>query len=423
MNTRTLLVFTLITSSATCAAQVVVPACTTYFEPDEGGARIDRDGLVRWKGEQTSVNWYGQLKVAGSLSAAVEFDKTTGEEITLAITGQDNDFKSKLTSTTKPSESSTTVKFGDCEIPEPGYYRFQLTRSKNGKPIVIAKDGLILTGKATDGAHFNLKPRRNAASVHLAYPVSQKEITAFFCEMTADEDPLWSYYMACGWRRGYFGMQVNGPTERRIIFSVWDSGGEAVDRGKVGAEDRVTLIDKGDGVYSGDFGNEGTGGHSHLKFRWKTGAKQKFLITAEPVDETHTIYAGFYFHPDSHRWMLISAWKAPKDGKYLQGLYSFSENFVGRNGHVMRKARYGNQWIQTADGKWHEVTTAKFSHDVTGGADRLDRWMGTEGGQFFLQHGGFVDGFTKFGEQFERPATNKPPQDLPQANFSAALKQ
>ena len=51
--------------------------------------------------------------------------------------------------------------------------------------------------------------------------------------MTGLEDPLWTYYMACGWHRGYFGMQVNSPTERRIIFSVWDSGNEAVDRGKV----------------------------------------------------------------------------------------------------------------------------------------------------------------------------------------------
>lgn len=30
------------------------------------------------------------------------------------------------------------------------------------------------------------------------------------------------YYMACGWHRGYLGMQVNSPTERRIIFSVRD---------------------------------------------------------------------------------------------------------------------------------------------------------------------------------------------------------
>ena len=269
---------------------------------------------------------------------------------------------------------------------------------------------LMLDGPATEDAHFNLKPRRNAASVHLAYPIERgTEVAAFYCEMTALEDPLWSYYMACGWHRGYFGMQVNSPTERRIIFSVWDSGGEAIDRKKVADENRVQLIDKGDGVYSGDFGNEGTGGHSHLKFWWKTGALQKFLVTAKPVSETHTIYSGYYFHPDSRKWMLISAWKAPKEGGYMRGLYSFSENFVGRNGHLVRKALYGNQWIRTADGEWKEITTAKFSHDGTGKEDRLDRFMGLENGQFFLSHGGFLDGFTKYGTPFSRPATGMKP--------------
>ena len=66
--------------------------------------------------------------------------------------------------------------------------------------------------------------------------------------MTVKTDPVGSYYMACGFRRGYFGIQVNSPTERRIIFSVWDSGTEAVDRSKVSAEDRVQLMGKGEGV-------------------------------------------------------------------------------------------------------------------------------------------------------------------------------
>jgi hypothetical protein len=218
--------------------------------------------------------------------------------------------------------------------------------------------------------------------------------------------------MACGWHRGYFGMQVNSPTERRIIFSVWDSGNEAVSRDNVADHDRVTLVAKGEDVFSGDFGNEGTGGHSHLKYPWKTGAKQRFLVTAKPVDATHTVFSGYYFHPDKAKWMLISSWKAPKDGGWLRGLYSFSENFGGSNGHVARKALYGNQWYQTAAGQWTEITTASFSHDPTGKTDRLDRFMGVENGQFFLHQGGFEPGFTKFGEKFNRPATGKPPIDL-----------
>jgi hypothetical protein len=38
--------------------------------------------------------------------------------------------------------------------------------------------------------------------------------------------------------------------------------------------------------------------------------------------------------------------------------------------------------------------------------------MGVENGRFFLSQGGFVPGFTKYGEKFTRPATGKPPVDL-----------
>ncbi len=195
-------------------------------------------------------------------------------------------------------------------------------------------------------------------------------------------------------------MQVNSPTERRIIFSVWDSGDEAIDRDKVEDANRVKLMGKGEGVYTGDFGNEGTGGHSHLKYMWKTGEKQRFIVTAQPTDSTYTIYSGFWFHPEKQNWMLISSWKAPQEGGWMRGLHSFSENFSGSNGHLLRKALYGNQWIRTPDGKWQELTTATFSHDATGRKDRFDRFMGIEDRQFFLSHGGFLDGFTKYGEAF-----------------------
>jgi len=38
--------------------------------------------------------------------------------------------------------------------------------------------------------------------------------------------------------------------------------------------------------------------------------------------------------------------------------------------------------------------------------------MGLEGGQFFLSHGGFVPGFTDYGEKFTRPATGQAPSDI-----------
>ncbi len=270
----------------------------------------------------------------------------------------------------------------------------------------------MLDGPASKDAHFNLDPRRNAASVHLFYPTPKDaQVAMFYNEVTAVEDPVATYYMACGFTRGYFGMQVNSLKERRIIFSIWDAGTgqNAKDRSSVSADNQTKLIAKGPGVEAGVFGNEGTGGHSHLVYPWKTGEAQKFVVTAKP-DGEHTTYSGFWFHPEKKAWMLIASFRAPKDGQYLRGLYSFSENFAGQNGHLQRKALYGPQWIATADGKWTELTQATFSHDGTGKANRLDRFMGVEEGNFFLSQGGFVEGYTEMRQPFDRPATGTPPK-------------
>jgi len=383
-----------------------IPAATAYLAPDANGARVRDTGITGWNDPDLKILWFGEIRTPGALdiSLALRLPEGSASRLRMTLAGRSRE------ATARGMAGPVTVSFGRFDVPKPGYQRFQL-ESLNAKDSPFGDpEALLLDGPATRDAHFNLKPRRNAASVHLAYsPPDDAKVEAFYCETTALEDPLWTYYMACGWHRGYFGMQVNSPTERRIIFSVWDSGNEGVDRKRVADENRVTLVAKGEGVVSGDFGNEGTGGHSHLKFPWRTGEPQRFVVTAKPVDATHTIYSGFYFRPDTKQWMLLSSWKAPKEGGWLRGLYSFSENFGGGNGHLLRKALYGNQWIRTDSGAWIEIVSARFSHDPTGREDRLDRFMGVEKGQFFLSHGGFVPGFTKFGEIFHRPPTGKPP--------------
>jgi hypothetical protein len=400
-------------TGASPAAELRVPAFTAYLLADADAAHISqRSGVTRWADPAVSVNWYGNFKQAGELTAKIvlRLPRDAESKLKLTVAGQSREVTVKGDGDDHP----VTADFGSFNLAGPGYQRFAL-ESLNGKGQLTGDlDALLLDGPALADAHFNLKERRNAASVHLKYSVPRDvHVQSFYCELTAVEDPLWTYYMACGWHRGYFGMQVNGPTERRIIFSVWDSGNEAVERNKVRADDRVTLVAKGEGVEAGDFGHEGTGGHSHLIFPWKTGEKQRFLVTAKPVDPTHTVYAGYYFRPDQKKWMLISSWNAPKDGGYLRGLHSFSENFGGANGNLVRKALYGNQWIQADTGQWLELTEANFSHDPTGKADRLDRFMGVTDSQFFLSHGGFIPGFTKYGEKFSRSSSGQEPKDLP----------
>jgi hypothetical protein len=396
------------------AASLIVPAETGYLEPDMGGAHISRQGgIVNWIDHETQIRWYGNFKNVGQLKVHLQVRGRNEGSVTLQLQVGSEE-KRRVVNIENNKEAE--VDFGAFEITEPGYLPIALKRIPSQDADATALDiiQLELDGESVDKAHFNLKPRRNAASVHLVYPVMENvKVAAFYCEMTALEDPVHSYYMACGWHRGYFGMQVNSPTERRIIFSVWDRGNEPTDPNKVDEMDRVRLVEKGDGVFTGRFGNEGTGGHSHLKYPWKTGSLQKFLVTATPINDTHTRFTGYYHHPDSLEWMLISSWDTPGEGGYMRGLYSFSENFVGSNGHLIRKALYGNQWIVQPNGNWIELTSAKFSHDPTGKEDRLDRFMGLEKGQFFLSHGGFVDGFTDYGAVFQRPATGNQPSGTP----------
>ncbi len=392
--------------------ELSVPAFTAYIGPNVRGARVSgRSGVTGWRDPAVKVLWFGHLKRPGKITCAVRvrLDRGVTSNLRLTVAGQSR----KASVAGAGRDKHVVADFGTFDIAKAGYQRFALeSLNKAGTPFGDP-DALVLGGPAAAGAHFNLKPRRNAASVHLAYPIPKGvKVEAFYCEVTGVAEPLWTFYMACGWHRGYFGMQINSETERRIIFSVWDSGGEPKDRRKVAEDNRVRLIAKGDRVKTNPFGGEGTGGHSHLVFPWKTGATQRFLVTAKPVDATHTIYSGYYFRPDTKKWMLISSWNAPKEGRYMRGQHSFSENFGGANGHLLRKARYGNQWIRTAEGKWIELTAAKFSHDYTGRADRLDRFMGVEAGRFFLSHGGFVSGMTKYGRQFARPATGKAPSDI-----------
>jgi hypothetical protein len=399
-------------SAAHCSAELRIPACTGYAEPDPESVEMSPDqGVTGWTDPKTRLLWFGDFSRTGSVSVAVSLRVVPGEKSRLRFTVLGNS-RELLVATARTNR--LTIAAGAFQITKPGYHSLTLeSLNPPGKPIPEI-EAITLDGPASADAHFNLKPRRNAASVHLSYPpTGLTNIDAFYCEVTAQADPVWTFYMACGWHRGYFGMQVNSASERRIIFSVWDSGHEAVDRAKVGSDDRVQLVSKGDGVDAGDFGNEGTGGHSHWVFPWRTGEQQRFLITAKPADSTHTVFSGYYFEPDKKQWRLISSWKAPKDGGYLRGLHSFSENFGGANGHLRRKALYGNQWVRTSHGDWHELTTASFSHDPTGKTDRLDRFMGVEDGRFYLSHGGFVPGTTSYGEKFERPSSGKPPSDLP----------
>lgn len=415
--TRFLLICTCCFFLFTLSAQtVLIPAYTGYALPAEKEniqLFSSKTGLQNWVDPQQKISWFFYVKNPGELQLSLLSTKiNTGSTIEIAVAGKT--FITKMVSGAALKKTAV----GKVIITDTGFYSITISSiNKVGKSIANIQS-LELKGPATEGMHFNPVERRNAASVHLKYPISDStKAMAFYNEIIVPEgaDHLYSYYMACGFKRGYFGIQVNSPTERRVIFSVWDAGNEAIDRNKVPDSNRVKLLAKGYNVVANDFGNEGTGGHSHFVYPWKSGEKYQFMVFAlTDSAKASTIYSGYFFIPETGKWKLIASFRAPKDGNYLQNLYSFSENFWGINGQLERKAYFGNQWIQKSNGRWEELLTSKFSYDATGNAGhRIDYGAGVEGKQFYLSHGGFKPANILFGQSlFRQPTGQRPNVDL-----------
>jgi len=200
-------------------------------------------------------------------------------------------------------------------------------------------------------------------SVHLGYPAA--EGVSFYNEVTVEKSADGTYFMVCGWSKGYFGIQELANGKKLILFSVWDpTSGD--DPKKVKEEDRVKMLHKDDAVRVGRFGNEGTGGQSFFDYEWKLGESYKFLVTAKADGEKRTAYSGYFFHPESKAWKHLVTFSTITNGKLLEGCYSFIEDF--RRNKVSttkeRTAKFGNGWVKGKDGTWIALTKARFTADA-----------------------------------------------------------
>lgn len=403
----------LLISVAGSAQQFTIPAFTGYAVPVEKGNEnlfSEKNGLQNWVDTRQKISYYFFVrKAGGSLAIAIDTkNKTAGSRIKLTVAGKPMEIAVPL------SDTFRSVQVGTVQLQDSGYYNIEVEAVKKTGNTIADISAIHLSGSAAENIHANLKPRRNAASVHLRYLTADTlKAVAFYNEVTVAKgaDPVHSYYMACGFSRGYFGIQVNSEKERRVIFSVWDAGNEAVDRSKVADTNKVQLLAKGEDVFADGFGNEGTGGHSHWVYNWAAGNTYKFLVTALPDSaRQRTIYTGYIYLPELLQWKLIASFSAPKDGGYIRNPYSFIENFWGTNGQLERKALFGNQWVQGENGKWTELSKASFTCDATGKArDRIDFGGGVEDGRFFLLNGGFKPVTGKYGNIFTRTAENQRP--------------
>jgi hypothetical protein len=253
---------------------------------------------------------------------------------------------------------------------------------------------------------------RRGPSVHLSYLVPEK-INAewYYNEVTVPvgQDIIGSYYMANGFGEGYFGMQANSEKERRILFSVW-SPFETDNPKSIPESHKIKMLKKGENVTTGEFGNEGSGGQSYLRYNWKAGNTYKFLLHGAPQNDNTTIYTAYFYAPEIGKWQLIASFSRPQTNTYLKRFHSFLENFIPEQGDKSRKVLFNNQWYCDEKGNWFEIDSARFTTDNTGKKGyRMDYSGGLDKDSFYLKDGGFFNNYTKAQTIFKKPLGNNKP--------------
>lgn len=228
---------------------------------------------------------------------------------------------------------------------------------------------------------------RAARSVHLGYSAPTGDV--FYTEMIVEQSVNGSYFMACGWDTGYFGIQqLNHPTNKVVIFSVWDpTKGDDPNAAQNG--DRVENLFAGEGVRIRRFGGEGTGGQSMAPFPWKLGETNRFLIHAA-AQSNKTAYTAWIFDHTRTEWRKLATFRTRTGGRLLRGYYSFVEDFRrdGRSVNEVRRARFGNGWVRTSDGKWASLASARFTASSSRWEAKENIDAGVASGWFYLATGG-----------------------------------
>jgi hypothetical protein len=231
--------------------------------------------------------------------------------------------------------------------------------------------------------------------------------------MKIEQSTAGSYFMACGWNGGYFGVQELGDGKKVAIFSVWDTA-RGDDPGAVKEQDRVEVMHQDEGARIKRFGGEGTGAQCMLDWPWEIGQTNRFLVRADSSDGK-TAFLGFIFEPRQQKWRHLVTFRRRGSGG-LSGLYSFVEDFRrdGRSAHDARRAEFQNGWVQTVQSGWRPVLKARFTASNAKWESRDNINAGTNNSGWFLATGGEIKMERVLNSVLDRSAsTNRVPSDLP----------
>ena len=200
----------------------------------------------------------------------------------------------------------------------------------------------------------------------------QKEATCLYGEITVLATQPAIYYCGANWHPGepaggYCGIQHNSRSERRTIFSVWDTTKDL--HPKVTEADSRTSFNR--------FGGEGEGAHTHMIWDWKAEQKFQFFVQKQPGAKPDTTDTRYYVYDRANKkWLHAATITSPNGGKKSVGtlgggLNSFLENFEGKDRDMPKLALY-RLWLgkniasmklltrSRGDGIWGQLRDSYF---------------------------------------------------------------
>ena len=382
---------------------------------------VVRENVFVEKNINTFRNWnsvtnedyvytYFYLNASGSLNLVFNFNPNQNIKIELSFNDE--------TRILELTPNSIEYDWGMIDEINQGHHEimFKFLESSNGD-LGLAEITLEGTSINKGVGITDVNSSQMPASLHLwpQVPSSYGDIEWLYSEIVVEEnnDILHTYFVANGFAQGYFGIQTNTTNfdERWVLFSIW-SPFNTDNPNEIPDDLKVRLIRAGEGVEIREFGNEGSGGQSFLKYPWVVGNRYGFLTRVKPSSENSTQYTSYFYDFEINQWFLIATFERPSTHTYAKGWYQFLEVYTENYGNLERTGHYGNYWVKNTEGEWftiNRVLLTATDNARKGIRNDIDAGLSHYDGMIYLTTGGFnvspveIDRFILISPSNEKP--------------------
>jgi len=169
--------FLMLSASIFAQRDSVLSVTTAYITPLNSGLQLQDEeeeeefvqgnpDYYKWHQAKKQIHFFVKVRKAGELRVQLQFANKWALPIRVSVGA--TELKAVLPATSK----FTTLKLGKVLIADTGFVQITLSVPKNTARMQASIAGILLGGTAVEQMHYNHKSRRNAASVHLKYPVA-----------------------------------------------------------------------------------------------------------------------------------------------------------------------------------------------------------------------------------------------------------